>query len=368
MRHGRSLLIAGAVVGAAGASLFAAASTAASAEGGPRTSTRPCWVTATASAAPEVLLVGEVATMSLAVDSTCPPVIQRTRVVFVVEESRRMAGADGRKARESVMRSMDAFAGALGPEVAFGVVGFGNRARTLAPLTGDVVRAKRAVRRLAASGGARLDLGLEEAVRLIERSAPPDADGRTDVLVLVTFGPEVGSRDAAVRASDDALGRGYVVFVACAGPTCDERAMREIARSWSRLLERDELDDLPRHLIFSCRCPLDASALRTDAVPLCSCLRIILRSLAVTDSLSADVVYVEGSAEPALERSSPDGKVLSWEWLYVPEAFTITYRVRALRPGHVTPRGRGIARFRDRRGNHGSIELDRPAVLVLGPR
>lgn len=318
----------------------------------------PCIVEANKVAAPQVLLLGETTTITLTMSGLCAGRRIPDHVVLVLDASAAAAG----EPHEQIVAATIELIGKLDltryPDNRVGVVQFDSRAKRLCGLTDDAERAIRCVRRLGSSGGAAVDAGIAEALKVLRngrrcRCSATPAD-IYEALVVFAAAPQAAGCAPVLRAANKAKIQGVRIVTVCSGPACGSSCLRQAATSARYFFE---IEDASR--LFAVFERIHGGAY----------IRIRIEALTITDRLPGNMRYVAGSAVPAPNEISPAGDVLTWRTDVLPqEGITITFTIQPLQPGHWPMTLGAGGRYADNDGGARSFAFPQmPHVTVLRP-
>lgn len=318
-----------------------------------RTPTPLCEISHDKRAGPPIASLGDTIEVTLTTSALCRAPRRYVHVVLVLDESDAMTGEPIRKTKAAARQLVDDLRMTDYPGTYVGVVGFADRARRLVGLTNEPDLVRRALHRVGVGSGAgRLDVGLEEALEVHARGGiERDPDWVTKLVITYSLGP-IGDRcDEAIRASRQVRGAGILSIAVCAGPTCSERCLREIASShrYYFTVEDDRIEEV-------------LAQIRDRTY------NVVVRSLAISDTLSSDMAYVPGSARPEPTAMDPSGRWLRWHAAYIPrEGVTVTFRARPLRLGAVTTNEGAEGEAIINTGERHDWRFAVPTVVVVEP-
>lgn len=306
-------------------------------------------------AGPPSLPLGPEVEITLTARAECIPHPLYLHVVIVVDQSEAMAGrplADVKADARHLVEYLDLD---HRPDTFVALVTFDDDARTVVPLTNNAGRIQGGLGRLDAGGQANVGLGLREALRALlagRRMRKPDwgsSDWTTEMSVLYSLGRPVGGCATAAREAIQLRGAGILSTTVCAGSDCDERCLVELA---SHRRYAFELDD-PRLI--------DVLDLLRDRIR-----NTVVREMVVTDTLSADLLLVEGSVHPTPHATDPAGRWLAWREAYVPrDGLTFTFRARPVRTGILAANERAVGHARSSEGQLVTWAFAIPTVEVF---
>jgi hypothetical protein len=295
-------------------------------------------------AGPGVVLLGEDVGVTLTVRAWCPP--PPAHLVLVMDVSASMMGYDRtmKDAASALVRAIDL---ASHPETRVGVVAAGDRTTLPCPMSGDEDQLLRCIERLPTpDGGTRLDAGIDRAVSVMAAREDDWAPRRpTEIVMVFSDGRNTGGCDAVVRAAAAAKARGILMVSLGVGADIDDACMRMIASS-------------ARYY-----CPLrgiDCGLRFEDA--------LLGRAglLVVTDTVSADVWFVTGSARP--DPAYSESGVKAWRFAVRGDTLvTMSLRVRTWIPGTVRTNDSARGTLLEPALTRTDWEFPVPEVTVLEP-
>ena len=300
-----------------------------------------CLIATDKRAAPSVVRRGEAVTVTLTAGGTCPARRSETDLVLVVDTSRSMSW-DGaveraRKAIIGVLAALD------GRSVRIALVTFADDGKVVEPLTADVSRIVRAVTALSAGGDTRMAGALAAADQIVRDSTA----ARTAVLV-VTDGELKDYPQAAARALADRGAALYALAVPLRSYTYQHtRALAGLVGDGHVFVDPD-----------AARSAVLAGVITAEApVP------HLLAQAVVTDTLPADMAFIEGSAEPPATWDEMERR-LTWHLPVVPLTATVQLRY-AVRPTTTGLRRTNVAaRVTGRDGTGWGQDLAFPVPIV----
>lgn len=317
-----------------------------------------CVVTPTLTAAPSVLLLGEAVTGSLRVRASCPQPVFPMHVVLAMGSSTRIDRREQSEMNDAAVKLAEqAFAYATDTEpVRIGVVDFHAQARTVCPVTDDEGRATGCQRRRRSREGCRLDLAVRESLRALTRGrrlAYENAAGINEIMVVFSQGESDTGCAPALAEGNKVKAQGVLLMTVCVGPHCNAQCMRQLATSPRYFFQLQNLSGLIE--VFK---------------PIREYIRsIALKRLVVTQTLAADMRYLDGSAQPELSWFDTEAGLLVWDTTYMPrEGVTYTFRAKPEGPGWQTLGDAVTGWFRDGFDREGLFSAIEPAdVGVLKP-
>jgi uncharacterized protein YegL len=271
----------------------------------------------------------------------------------VMDESEAMSGQPIRHTKAAAQALVNELKLEDFPNTYIGVVASGERARRLVGLTNDPDIVRRAIHRVdAASGDARLDLGLAEALRVHARGkSRNEPDWTTEVVIVYSLEPPDDRCDEALRASRQVRGAGILAITVGAGPSCNQRCMRELASSPRYFFEAGDVR------------LMDVLHQIRDRIT-----NVVVRSLAVSDTLSSDLAYVPGSARPVPTAIGPSGRWLQWHDAHVHRVgVTYTFRAKPLRLGALSTNEVAEGEVIINTGERVAWRFAVPTVVVVEP-
>ncbi len=312
-----------------------------------------CVVQPRQSVSPDVLLLGETATVTLGFDIDCTVEASPVHVVLVLDSS---AAMDSESLMQLKAAARHFIRGVLLPELPtarIGIVAFGHGARTLCPLTRDLAKLELCLKRLRPKGDSGIDRGLTQGLSLLMRTRETTARRRNPNEIMVLIGN--GRSDPGCRAVQAVTRRiqeaGVLRISVCIDDDCASSCMGKVASS-------------RRYFIWAQQA--DRFVTMFQPGPYCPCYQE-LRRLDLVDRLSPDMALVDDSVIPAATLS-PDGRTLSWSFSDLPrEGVTVSYRIRPLATGTLSISMQTTATFIDSRGLPGTVDFPLSWLTVLAP-
>ncbi len=315
-----------------------------------------CEVTSRASASPDIVLRGEAVTVTLHTAIQCPAVTPTVHIALILDGSAEMAGAPIRDQTDRMREFVQGLDLENNPGVQVGVVGHGDgTASNLCALSNSTARLRSCISRIGASGAPDLEGAIDEGLQLITRGrAGISSPDEVSEIMLVASGSTIGGNGCndAKRAAGGVKAQGILFITTCAGRTCDQQCLNQLASS-------------PRYYWDEIDVGLILAAMRPILNPTAGAL---VRFMALTETLAAGVTLVPGSASPAPNDVSPDGMTQTWRTAFVPrEGVTFTFQAKPSRlgPQAVDTGAEGL--LRDTADRERSFRLPAPRVLVLAP-
>jgi hypothetical protein len=267
--------------------------------------------------------------------------------MLIMDSSGSMAGSHEVRMKQSATNLVRAFDPAGHPGTRIALVESGERTILRCPLTNDEDQVLRCIDRLQNSGGpGRLDEGIDRAVEVLAARAGDVAPRHpTEILVVYSDGRNNAGCDPVRRAARSARARGALLVTLGLGYDVDQECLRSVASSSGHY------------------CDLNVSgcgALLKDLV------RLGPARLVVTDTLSADVWFVTGSAKPDPWYSASGVK--AWQFdLHDDTWVTMSLRVRPWISGVVRTNEGAQGTLFDAGHASASWAFPDPEVTVLEP-
>lgn len=267
-----------------------------------------CLIATDKRAAPAVVRRGEAVTVTLTAGGTCPARRSETDVVLAVDTSRSMSW-DGaveraRKAVIGVLAALD------GRSVRVALVTYADDGRVVEPLTADLSRIARAVTALSAGGDTRMAGALAAADQIVR-----DSNAARTVVLIVTDGELKDYPQTAARALADRGVALYALAVPLRSYTFQHtRALAGLVGDGHVFVDPDAAGSAVLAGVIAAEAP--APHLLAQAV--------------VTDTLPADMTFIEGSARPPAAWDDRERR-LTWHLSVVPLTATVQLRY-AVRP------------------------------------
>ena len=318
-----------------------------------QTDPSPCVVTHTKTASPDVLLLGETATITLTAKSSCPDESLALHVVLVLDGSGSMAGAKSPQMKQAAAQLIRGLDMPTYPSTMVGVVEFNTQARRLCSLTSEENRAISCVNRVGANGGSRMDLAIMEGLRVLSLHRQGlNRDELTEVMVVLSDGGNNAGCAPVLSAVQSARGQGVLVIAVCVGDDCDETCMRQVASSPRYFFKAENAGQLVSVI----------QRIRDSA------LGISLRKLTVHDALPEWMEFVPDSADPPQTSPVAPDRWLEWEETYVSaDGVTYTFEVKPLKTGYMPTNTEATGDLIDHKARSRSWVFQVPWVTVLNP-
>jgi len=301
---------------------------------------------------PTTMLLGETVDVTMTVTALCASISSPLHVVLVIDGSAAMVGDLGRDVRDAAAELVDRLDLRDNPSTRVAIVSFDDRTRVQCLLSNDAVRVTRCIDRVAASGAARLELGLAEASRILRPARsefPPPYVIREHVVVYAAR--PAGGCVRSLREAERLKADGLQIETVCAGEDCDAPCLRSLATS------------LRRHFAWRDRAELlDVfSTIRKQFTS------ILLDRLSISDQLSDALVLLTDTVQPEAWQADAATGRLGWTLSNIPrDGVTVTYRARSVRPGHHPVSLGTTGRFTDSLGQVGTFGYEPSDILVLG--
>ncbi|MEO8082270.1 MAG: VWA domain-containing protein [Ardenticatenales bacterium] len=304
-----------------------------------------CLVEPDKSAAPAEVRLGDPVTITLRVAGTCPPARDTTDLVLVVDTSRSMSweGALDRAASAVV-----AVLGALNAaETRAAVVAYADDGLVVEPWTSDIGGLAQRIAALSPLGDTRLAGGLAAADQVLR-----DTDGLAarQAVLIVTDGELKDYPQAVARSLADRNVALYALAIPRSSYDYGQtRALAGLVGAGHVFVDPDAA----------------AAALLAATLAGERSSSDLLATAIVTDTLPADMAYLDGSAVPDAEYDPPS-RTLHWRIPAVPLTATLTLRY-AVRPAVVGLRPTNVAARlvgRDGVGRDQALIFPVPSVKV----
>lgn len=264
-------------------------------------------------AEPGEIWLGETVDVRLSVRGGCGSLQtdEPIDVILVVDESGSMGGekiATARAAARNFVAELDL------EQARVGVVGFDTTSRLRVGLSDNATEIFTAIDMLRAMGGTRIDLGLGDARREMERNGR--AGVARPVFVLLSDGYNNAGHEPVLREADAAKAAGIEIFTI--GLNADEALMIAVATS-----PEHYFTSASAHLLYAI---FDAIVDRISTATL-------FRELVVTDEIPDNMEYVPDSAVPTAVYD-PLAHSLTWTLADVPfRGFVLAYTLEPLEVG-----------------------------------
>lgn len=317
----------------------------------------PCAVTATRTVAPLTARVGERVDVTVSLAVGCPIERFPLHIIYVIDDSSDMDSREGRDVRHEVQQAMLDFIPNERTDLRVGVVGYNTRPTVRCALTRDTRAAARCFNRLAARGQAHPDAGITAALALLTRArhlATP-GDVIREVVILVAHQPQRTSQCSRARSAMSRLkDQGVLVISVCGGTDCDAACIRDLATSPRYFLPWRSSVDVGRFL---------RSLFTVSRV---SWTSIILKRLALTETLPSAVTLIPDSGQPEPVAIGQAPTTITWRITHVPkDGLTMTYGVRLDAIGTLTVPEGSNGSFLDNKNRFGTFDVPGGHVDVL---
>lgn len=315
------------------------------------TPTAGCVVVHAKRAAPLTVTLGSTVDVTLTARLTCTAEPEWLHVVLVLESSSAMSGAPVRemqRAAGDLVRHLDL---PNSPATFVGVVSFNDTATRHIPLSNDERRVLASLNPIGTAGGSEIDRGLAEADRVLQQGRAARApDEPTEVVVLFSRGLDDNGCEDAVRKAQALKGKGVLIVAVGVADDRDERCLRQIASSSRYYYPVEDLPGILRLFDYV-----------TNAIS-----NTIARVMVVTDTLGADVEYVDDSANPTPAAHDPGGRWYRWQDYWIPrQGVTYSLKVRPLRTGRIATNALADGYVIDNKGRALVWTFDVPFVTVI---
>jgi Mg-chelatase subunit ChlD len=314
----------------------------------------PCIPTYKKVAEPSVILLGETVDITLHAAAVCAAETFPLHIVMVLDGSGSMAGAPSQEMKQAardMVRKLD-MDNNVGTQV--GVVEFNSTAFTRCQLSNQEARVTGCIMGIGAAGGTRIDLGIEEGMRVLRqgRGRGADRDSIREVMIVLSDGGNNAGCDPVLRAAGEAKGQGILVITICVGAQCDASCMRRAATSPRYFFEATNTSQLGE--IFE--------RIRDEIVG------IDLRRLDIEDVLPANMLYLEDVNQEDPPSWNPNERVLSWVANHVPkDGVTYTFRVEPQQVGYWPTNVEAKGTMLDNKSRSGEFFFEVPYVTVMNP-
>lgn len=284
---------------------------------------------------------------------SCRPVTAPLHVALVMDGSEAMSGTLKNQIQAQAAELVRALRLPANPTTKMAVIEYSDRVRRHSDLTNDEARLLTAVARTGARGKPMIELGLREALALLqaERQAAGAPAELSEVIVLLSNGRNEKGCSAAVTAAAEAKANRILVLAACVSAGCELDCLRQVATA-------------PRY----------AFVMPDQKANLIDVLRRGQRQVAVTivDLLLTEELrlpYVLDSGSPAPDWVSDDRLELRWRFgsVSAEEELTVGYSVETMTPGEQEVGVRSRAVFTNSVGWRGEFIFPQPRIRVLPP-
>jgi Mg-chelatase subunit ChlD len=301
-----------------------------------------CRIRADKRAAPDTLLLGGTATITLDVGGDCPNSAPQADILLAIDRSGSMNDSnkitDTRKAAQAFIDAIDLNRDRVG------IVAFNNGGELMQPLTGDRAAAQAAVGRIKAYGGTNIASALDMATA--ELFGPRGRPDTQPVIILLTDGRD-REPDNALRSAAAAKASGAHIFTIGFGEV-DPMVMVLTASTPEEYFYAPDTSKLTD--IYG------TIARRITA-------SVLARTMTLTDDLPNDMTYVASVTGPV---PTVQGQRLTWQLTNVPFAgLSLSYTVRPTLIGHRPTNVQAVAEFVDGLDRAGRARFPVPFVDVL---
>ncbi len=172
-----------------------------------------------------------------------PELPARTHVALVADASGSMSGENNTQLKAGLRALVERMAEADPEAWKAAVVEFDSIARGLCGFSSDLETLRHCIGLIGASGGTRIDLGMDMGLQVLRAGRP--APGHED-LVVFTDGANSGGCPPVLDRANAAKAEGIEVHMVCLGTACDTVCMRTAASSPGHYHEAPDADGLPR--------------------------------------------------------------------------------------------------------------------------
>ncbi len=298
-------------------------------------------------ASPRQIWLGETVDVRLTLRGGCGSLVQQEPldIVLIMDESGSMGGQKIQIAREAARDFVSEVDLSIS-QVA--VVGFDTQSRNHQTLSQDEAQIFRAIDRLDARGGTRIDLGLAEGRDEMRRRGRK-GEARP-IFVLLSDGFNNAGPAPVLSEAEAAKREGIEIYTI--GIQADAQLMEAVASS-------------PDHYFA----PRSARFLYDvfEAIAQRITTSTLFEELTVIDQIPGNMRYIVGSAEPPADFDAATN-TLTWTLSNVPfRGFALGYTLEPLEigtwPTNVVAWGQGKDGF----GRPGRVDFPVPEVIVIGP-
>jgi hypothetical protein len=315
----------------------------------------PCVADVDKSVGPTTVLLGETATVTLAIrvpatEGCQPPALH---VVLVLDNSSVMQDPLAIDMRAGAHAFIDAMDLNENPGTWVGVVSYGSLPETLCELTSQAARLRSCVNRVGpGSGEGRLDVALGQGLRVLlrGRNNVVDREMLAEVMIVVPASSNAAGCPPVLQAAAQAKGQGVKIYAVCLGPDCDPACIVDVPTS--------------RAQFFNVPTPAQSPAILRGIAAEIRGIRA--KRLVVTDQVPANMELDAGSARPDASWDAT-ARTLTWDlWLPL-SPVTLTFQVRPLEVGRWPTNVRAAVTLHDFRYRTSETEFPIPQVVVQSP-
>lgn len=345
-------------IAALAAAMLLAAGPASASPAAPTPELSDCVLQPRRTVLPDLLLQGESATITLALGGYCPPTVSTMHMVMVLDGSASVSRESSRRMNEGAKGLMHDLMQAYDDDIRrFGVVSFNSTSRTCSTLTDDLVKLDGCLARVHPDGGSAVERGLMTGLTVFRKGYAfrTRRSNPNEVMVIFTNGHFDRGCAPGRRMVQRVKDAGVLVIAVSIDETADAQCVRDLASSARYYFELNNIGDLLP--IFDRLSDMESLG------------AIQLRQLALVDTLAPGVNLIPGSASPPATLAE-DRRSLRWSfapWRVRVPGITVTYRVRALRPGRLAIGSQARADFVDLLDYPGFLDLPPAWLTVLAP-
>jgi uncharacterized protein YegL len=313
-----------------------------------------CSVLADKTADPGYVLMGETVDISLSASGVCAGDQSGLHVVLVLDSSGSMAGqasADMKDAAVAFVRDLELESH---PNRMAGVVEYHSVARTRCMLTSQTTRVLGCIRGVGSAGGSRIDLGIQEGLKVLMRGRSGVAyrESLREVMIVLSDGDNNAGCPPVLAAAASATDQGILVITACLGPLCNSSCLRSAATS-------------PRHYFEAANSGAMGDIFDRIGKTITG---LSLRRVTIREVLPPNMEYVPDSAAPPA-MVNPADRSLTWEETHIAGAgVTVTYKMRPLEAGSWPTSELSNATFLAYSGPQETQSFNIPRISVLRAR
>jgi hypothetical protein len=314
-----------------------------------------CEAAAMHSVAPEAVIVGSRAELTLHAKVLCAGERFPMHIALVLDGGSQMFGTPNRRLKQGAADLVRGLNLGENSETKVGVVVFSHVADARAELTRDEATILAAIDSVAAIGGTEVDTGIREGIQLLKRGRPNPNSGSSinEVLVLMSNGRNSDGCSPVTRAASEAKRDGMLVVTVCITNDCNSQCMRAAASYSRRTRYHYDVQDIDEII----------AAFETIRERM---IQVAPRSLTVTNTLSAALTYVPGSAQPLPSSVGDDRRALNWRFSRAPgRGVTVTFLADVLLPGNHAVSDAASGSFVDDLGRSGRFEFPIPDLQIV---
>ena len=204
----------------------------------------PCEVTLSRQLSASQIELGETLQVTLSVAADCTSEPAPLHIVFALDTSGSMAGTPLSDAQEAILDLAEGLELENNPETRVGLVTYNSGIPKQCELSNQLDDLRDCFVDIQASGGSRIDLGIQAALTMIRRGRNQTSTTVREVMVVLTDGANNSGCEPVVSAARQAKSQGILIATICAGASCDRTCMRQAASSSSYFYDMQNMNAL----------------------------------------------------------------------------------------------------------------------------